>query len=302
MLRVHRGVFLQESAAGRLTEFCLTSSFSNLSTLLAPPCVNPQSILEFFYAPSDFTAPQQPQLLQDIDARVEQILNSTQRELFLQLMGNTFDEIERKGPVTRAVFPFATPLEGFRDSNDRFDEQESRYIDFILSIRDDVLEQINQDAKDVQVRMVWLEFFLLNRSFDAVVFGDTIFALIAVVVLWLYIWFHTGSVFLSLGAMLHILLSFGWAAFVFVYAFQISIFPFLNILGIYIILGIGADDVFIYLDAWKQSRKINLVCKSQELRTAWTFSRASKSMFITSLTTAVAFFINASSSVIFWKI
>jgi len=59
------------------------------------------------------------------------------------------------------------------------------------------------------------------------------------------------------------------------------------------VLGIGADDIFVFVDAWNQSAYIdNKIIDSNEKRMAYTFRRASRAMAVTSSTTAVAFFAN----------
>lgn len=66
---------------------------------------------------------------------------------------------------------------------------------------------------------------------------------------------------------------------------------------VFVILGIGADDVFVYNDAWLQS--VNLIepqgageldLEYEHRRTKYAYSRAFQSIFNTSFTTAVAFF------------
>jgi predicted RND superfamily exporter protein len=62
----------------------------------------------------------------------------------------------------------------------------------------------------------------------------------------------------------------------------------------FVILGIGADDIFVYSDAWKQSY-VEIPDANKQERVAWVFNRASKAMLITSVTTAVAFVANVVS-------
>ena len=65
---------------------------------------------------------------------------------------------------------------------------------------------------------------------------------------------------------------------------------------IYIVLGIAADDIFVFYDAWKQSAEIDKeILDTREKRLAYSFRRAVRAMAITSSTTAVAFFANAFS-------
>ena len=63
---------------------------------------------------------------------------------------------------------------------------------------------------------------------------------------------------------------------------------------IYIILGIGADNIFVFTDAWKQSRNIS---DSLELRLQYSWSRAMRAMTVTSLTTACAFMLTSLADV-----
>ena len=68
-----------------------------------------------------------------------------------------------------------------------------------------------------------------------------------------YMWFHTRSLFLTLLGFGHIMISFPVAFFFYTCIFQIKYFGFLNAIGFFVILGIGADDIFVFVDAWKQS-------------------------------------------------
>lgn len=62
----------------------------------------------------------------------------------------------------------------------------------------------------------------------------------------------------------------------------------------YIVLGIGADNIFVFFDAWKQSGLIDRdVVDTPQRRMAYTFRRAARAIMMTSSTTSVAFFGNA---------
>ena len=72
--------------------------------------------------------------------------------------------------------------------------------------------------------------------------------------------------------------------------FQIKYFSLLNILCLFLVLAIGADDIFVFMDAYKQSAtrgpEIN---SSLESRMSWVFRRSGSAMFVTSVTTCAAF-------------
>lgn len=73
-------------------------------------------------------------------------------------------------------------------------------------------------------------------------------------------------------------------------------FSSLQVIAIYIVLGIAADDIFVFYDAWRQSKNIAPeIMTDNHRRMAYAWRRAVKAMAVTSTTTAVAFFANAFS-------
>ena len=70
-------------------------------------------------------------------------------------------------------------------------------------------------------------------------------------------------------------------------------FCVLNILSVYIVLGIGVDDCYVFLDAFQQSRN----ARNMEQAFGAAFNRSARAMFITSFTTALAFLANMVSSI-----
>ena len=58
---------------------------------------------------------------------------------------------------------------------------------------------------------------------------------------------------------------------------------------IIIVVGIGADDIFVFHDNWKHSKHIKVLKLRVALRMTYTFNKAANAMFITSITTAFSF-------------
>ena len=63
---------------------------------------------------------------------------------------------------------------------------------------------------------------------------------------------HLNSLFLAFAGMLQIILGFPLAYAVYRYVFMVTFFDTLSTLVIFLILGIGADDIFVFVDAWVQ--------------------------------------------------
>ncbi len=70
----------------------------------------------------------------------------------------------------------------------------------------------------------------------------------------------------------------------------------LNIVSVFVVIGIGVDDVFVFINTFKQSGKLDSLPHLHQ-RLGYTILSAGKATFVTSLTTSVAFFSNAISSV-----
>ena len=69
----------------------------------------------------------------------------------------------------------------------------------------------------------------------------------------------------------------------------------MHTLVIFIVLGIAADDIFVFIDAWRQSYCIKEIQDDTQKRLAYSFRRAARATAVTSSTTSVAFLANAFS-------
>eukprot|EP00962_Isochrysis_galbana_P038414 scaffold13637_cov112-Isochrysis_galbana.AAC.1 len=104
-----------------------------------------------------------------------------------------------------------------------------------------------------------------------------------------YICFHTGSLALGLLGMLMIILSLPCSIFFYI-LFRVQYFAMIHILAVFIVLGIGADDIFVFVDAWRQSGSMSpAISGSLTRRMNFAYGRTAQAVFNTSLTTAVAF-------------
>ena len=63
------------------------------------------------------------------------------------------------------------------------------------------------------------------------------------------------------------------------------------------ILGIAADDIFVFCDAWRQSELITMIAGDEKRRLAYAWKRSFRAIAVTSSTTAVAFLANAASDI-----
>jgi hypothetical protein len=133
------------------------------------------------------------------------------------------------------------------------------------------------------------EDFVGLKIDDALV-NDMMLALGSAVITVLAILVHTRSPFLSSVGLLQIVLSFPLAFFVYTFIGGLEFFPFLNFIGIFVVFALGADDIFVAVDKWKNARvKLGMDAETTAVAAA-ALPDAAGSMFLTTLTTAVAFF------------
>lgn len=69
------------------------------------------------------------------------------------------------------------------------------------------------------------------------------------------LWLHTSSGFIATFGFLQILLNLGVGYGIYMGVMFLPFFPFLNLVGIFVVVGIGADDIFVFMDCWKQTVK-----------------------------------------------
>lgn len=105
------------------------------------------------------------------------------------------------------------------------------------------------------------------------------------------------SFVLAAATFCNVLFSFTTAYVIYYYVLGITFFPFINILAALILVAVGADDVFIFYDAWKQAEKDDEYVPLQN-RVGRAFSHAAASIAVTSLTTSASFFANYITNIV----
>ena len=107
-----------------------------------------------------------------------------------------------------------------------------------------------KDNQDTIVLSLYSEM-TVRMEFDGLVASDTSFAVFSVLFVIIWFIFYLGSLFLALIGISLILLSFSFTAFLYQGLLRISFFTSLHTLVIFIVLGIAADDIFVFIDAWR---------------------------------------------------
>ena len=128
------------------------------------------------------------------------------------------------------------------------------------------------------------------------VYRDTSFSAFSVIFVFFYMIFHTRSVFLSIIGIFMILFSFPITTVLTEGIIRITYFSSLHTLTVFIVLGVAADNIFVFFDAWRQSETVNpAILNTRSRRMAYAWRRAVRAIAVTSSTTSVAFMANVFS-------
>lgn len=92
-----------------------------------------------------------------------------------------------------------------------------------------------------------MDLGLKEALFNEYMVRDVLFLSVGAFLVCTLMWWYTASIFLTLMAIVSVVLSLAVAYFVYTFVFELDFFPFMNLLAAVIVVGIGADDVFVYV-------------------------------------------------------
>uniref|UniRef100_A0A7S4DUM7 SSD domain-containing protein n=1 Tax=Lotharella globosa TaxID=91324 RepID=A0A7S4DUM7_9EUKA len=244
---------------------------------------------------------------------------NTSRQSSQFFMGS---ETETRSPRyterTRARIPLGAPLSGFVSPSDRPLDQSIEYNKFYRRVRDKFFNFFGLENRWLHsayrekverngLRIKWYSSNLSSIESQDTILGDLVLALISILFVWGWMTYQMRSIFLSSFCMLSIVLSIPLSIVIYRDIFRVAYFAFLHILVIFLVLGIGADDVFVFYDGWRQAvddEEVMQLMRDKpgqaailEKRMEVAYKRTLETVFNTSFTTMVAFLATAISPI-----
>ena len=206
----------------------------------------------------------------------------------------SFTQTNLVSKKARAIYLLGSPIEvdgkRFKDYTDDEAGQAEKVVDF----SNDLIKDINDNNSDLNVEFfntVWYD-----EEVNDLIMKDFVLAVASFFFVSIYVSFHLKSIFLASTSMISIAFSYPVSVCLSRYVFQISLFHALKFNVIFVILGISADNVFVFTDAWQQSGQHAILnpdpdnrFNNFQKRMNYTWRKATKAISTTSLTTAVAF-------------
>lgn len=202
------------------------------------------------------------------------------------------DESSVSAKCVRSVVFNGFPLKGFKHAEDRKEEQTKILNEYTKEAFANTLSSMYENGVG-NMAFYYNNMALFFDAIDKQVIYDLLLAAGSFLFIFCFIWINTGSLWITSWALLGILTNFFGANLVYRVLLDFQYIGIFHVLSVFIILGIGADDVFVFFNTWKlmeQRKYPNLIIHLTE-----TFRSAASAMFVTSLTTMAAFLASAAS-------
>ncbi|XP_078255018.1 protein dispatched homolog 1 isoform X2 [Rhinoraja longicauda] len=152
------------------------------------------------------------------------------------------------------------------------------------------------NCSDGVTTIAGIEFGIKHNLFQDYLLMDTSYPAIAIAIVLLIMCIYTRSMFITLMTMFAIISSLIISYFLYRIVFGFKFFPFMNLTALIILVGIGADDAFVLCDVWNHTKLDKPTAELVETM-GITLNHAALSMFVTSFTTAAAFYANYVSNI-----
>ncbi|XP_022786996.1 protein dispatched homolog 3-like [Stylophora pistillata] len=277
------------------SDFCWKWKNAKDDPFLDDHCVPPISLINFFY-------PSRSESLgleifdgmgKNEDGTVVKNLTEASIQDTLKLLltktftywfvDDSFSKDNLRSRFLRAELRFGSPLKPNKP-DETHGEQNIRYENFLKGY----IEAMKKMSTN-KVRLLYGGTDVFDYEVNKTLWADITLAVFTIAFVGFFVLIFTRlSPFLTLFGIISIVTPLGSAYFFFRHVFQVPSLAILSGISAFIIIGIGVDDVFVFINTFRQAES----ARSLESRMLHTISTAGKATFFTSFTTAMAFFAN----------
>ncbi|KAI3372432.1 hypothetical protein L3Q82_022919 [Scortum barcoo] len=193
--------------------------------------------------------------------------------------------------LLRSEIHFGAPLPSYYSLQDRADEQRSRFKNFVVQYAGILAKQSTS-----QVKVLYGGTELFDDEVRHTFHNDMMLAVISGACITVLVYVLTSfSVFLTFFGLASIGLSCLMALFLYHVVFGVRYLGILNGVAAFVIIGIGVDDVFVFISTFRQASHL----RQPQQRMIYTIKTAGRATFLTSFTTAAAYAANTFSQVLY---
>ncbi|XP_060081595.1 protein dispatched homolog 1-like [Ylistrum balloti] len=186
---------------------------------------------------------------------------------------------------TRFFYKLGWPLRGSDDSG--------KLENFLVSSVKPEMENIRDNLMSGKMSLYYISTVLFEYDVVIQALNDMLLAVGSFLFILVFMWFQTASFWITFLGIFSILTSFLLTNLIYRCVLGYEYFGFFHVISMFIILGIGADDVFIFYDTWRLTG--HTIYPSKAHRLSDCYRKAAKTTFVTSLTTMTAFLVSGLS-------
>ncbi|XP_052106368.1 protein dispatched homolog 1-like [Mytilus californianus] len=215
------------------------------------------------------------------------VKNNKTRVFLLPLLEKDYDpcDANKRSSKTRLFMLFSWK------SKEHYNE--NTYREYLsLKIQKEV-KRLQDEVLDAHMSVFYYSIKMYLYDVYREAFRNMKLAIGSFLFIFMFMWFQTKSFWITFFGILSIFTSFLLTNLIYRFVLQYRYFGFFHIISVFIILGIGADDIFIFYDTWILSKHTRYPSKAHRL--ADCYLKAAKTTFVTSLTTMAAFLVSAPS-------
>ncbi|XP_035020956.1 protein dispatched homolog 3 isoform X2 [Hippoglossus stenolepis] len=252
-------------------------------------CSPPSSLLSYFY-PSErggkiYYDGMGPDLA-DIQGSLSLAITHPQ---FYWYVDESLSPEHLSSALLRSEIHFGAPLPSYFSLQDRADEQRTRFKNFVVQYADILAKQSTS-----QVKVLYGGTELFDNEVRRTFYNDMMLAVISGACITVLVFVLTSfSVFLTFFGLASIGLSCLMALFLYHVVFGVRYLGILNGVAAFVIIGIGVDDVFVFISTFRQASHL----RQPQQRMIYTIKTAGRATFLTSFTTAAAYAANTFSQI-----
>ncbi|BFZ23782.1 hypothetical protein BsWGS_26821 [Bradybaena similaris] len=252
-------------------------------------CVPLNSLLTYFYPSKDAGGTVyydgMGANLVDIDSALK--LAMTQ-DTFYYYVDDKINKTFQESHLLRSEVLFGAPLQGYNCVNELRKDQDEKFKDFVVTY----INLLSKSSTD-KVSVLYGGNEIFDYEVSSSFWSDVRLAVISLVAICVIMLVLSLSLYLTVIGIIIIGVSFPISLFFYRVAFGINALGILNGAAAFVIIGIGVDDVFVYMNIYRQADHM----KDPAKRIWYTVKTAGVATFFTSFTTAAAFAANIASSI-----
>ncbi|XP_071482026.1 protein dispatched homolog 3-like [Diadema antillarum] len=270
------------------TKFCAKNEHSWTDPALSQfdHCLPPNSLMTYFFPSQVDDVIRYDGMgseLADINGTLTMAMN---QPTFYWFVDTNMTSTNRRSKFIRSEIWFGSPV---GDGSMGRHEEYQAYKEFVFTYIK-LLDKASTDKVDV----LYGGTEIFDHEVSETIYHDVFLSIptfLAIFILLLV--FTSFSVWLTLWGLLSIICSFACAYFSYRVFFGVEALGLLNVVSVFVIIGIGVDDVFVFVNTFRQAEAI----KDPAVRMGYTISTAGAATFFTSVTTAGAFGANMASQI-----